>query len=96
MKFPHIKTPAVKNAPRPIFRQRDNGPATMKLDESATSDGPQETGTATMHQRTMEVASNSCGRLGGRGTRSAISAELTAPLTDEIETMRSLGALDPG
>jgi len=28
----------------------------MKLDQAATSDGPQETGSATMHQTTMKAA----------------------------------------
>jgi hypothetical protein len=34
-----IKASAVKNAPRPILRQLNNGPVTMKLDQSTAIDG---------------------------------------------------------
>src|SRR5262245_113467 len=45
-----------RNAPRPILSQLNNRPISMKLNQPATSDGPQETGSATVHQRTMEAA----------------------------------------
>ena len=45
--IPRLKTPTIKNAPRPVLRQLKNGPLTMKLYEAATGDGPQETGSAT-------------------------------------------------
>ena len=49
-----MKASAVKNAS--IFRQLKDGPVSMKLDQPATSDGPQETGSATVHERAMEAA----------------------------------------
>jgi hypothetical protein len=51
-----VNTPTLKNAPRPIFRQFKNGPFSMQLDQSATVDDPQQTSTATMHERTIAAA----------------------------------------
>ena len=34
-------SPAVENASRPILRQLNNGPVSMKLDQPPASDGPQ-------------------------------------------------------
>jgi hypothetical protein len=45
-----------KNAPRPIFSQLNNGPVATKLDQPAAIDGPQQTGTASMRERTMAAA----------------------------------------
>src|SRR5262249_45544620 len=51
-----VRVGPCRNAPRPILSQLNNRPISMKLNQPATSDGPQETGSATMHQRTMEAA----------------------------------------
>jgi hypothetical protein len=54
--IPNIKTPAVDNALRPILSQLNDGPVATKLDQPATIDGPQQTGTAGTVERTMAAA----------------------------------------
>jgi hypothetical protein len=73
--IPHIKTPAVENGLRPILRQFNNGPVAVKLDQPAASDGRQETGSATMHQRRRWRPPQARERLGGRGIRSGTGVD---------------------
>ena len=51
-----LKTPTFKNPPRPILGQFNDRPVAVKLDQPAAIDGPNQTGTATMHERTMAAA----------------------------------------
>src|SRR5262249_10583296 len=46
----------VKNALRPILRQLNNGPVSMKLDQPPAIDEPQQTGAAGTVERTMPAA----------------------------------------
>ena len=50
------KVPTVKNALRPILRQLNNGPVSMKLDQPPAIDEPQQTGAAGTVERTMAAA----------------------------------------
>ena len=54
--LPSTKTPTVKNALRPILRQLNNGPVSMKLDQPPAIDEPQQTGAAGTVERTMAAA----------------------------------------
>src|SRR5215475_6556787 len=49
----YLKPAPLKNAPRPILRQLNNGPVATKLDRPAAFDGPQQTGTGGTVERTM-------------------------------------------
>ena len=54
--FPRGNVPTAKDALRSIHWKLDDRPIAMKLYESATIDGPEETSATEMHQRIIGTA----------------------------------------
>jgi hypothetical protein len=75
-----VKPPTVKDAPRAIRGEFENGPIAVQLDESAAIDGPQETGTTKMCDGPITAAAEQ-----GQGVPAQLNGTLRPVFTRDQE-----------